>query len=79
VLCRHVTDGRGKGSMTPAVGDIWQYMDGFNNYYYLVAKILENTGSEDHLFESTLICLSDGTNKNRYVWPRSNPRWRFIA
>jgi hypothetical protein len=65
--------------MRPKVGDIWQYADGFRNYHYLVAKILDDTGSEDHLFESTLICLSDGTNKNRYVWPRRNPRWRFIA
>jgi hypothetical protein len=65
--------------MRPKVGDIWQYADGFRNYHYLVAKILDDTGSEDHLFETCLICLDEGDTKNRYLWPRSNPRWRFIA
>ena len=65
--------------MKPQVGDIWEYVDGHRNYHYLVSKIYEDTGSEDYLFETGLICLNDGSHKNRYLWPRANPKWRFVA
>ena len=65
--------------MTPKVGDIWQYNDGFRNNHYLITTIYEGTGTEDYLFETQLICLDEGSTKNRYLWPRGNPRWRKVA
>jgi hypothetical protein len=65
--------------MSPEVGDIWQYVDGYNNYHYLVAKTYAGTGTEDYLFETQLICLDDSSVKNLYLWPRKNNKWRFVA
>jgi hypothetical protein len=65
--------------VNPQVGDLWQYMDGHKNYRYLVTKIFEGTGDEEYLFETCLLCVDEGSSKNRYLWPRVNPRWRLVA
>lgn len=65
--------------MNPQLGDIWQYVDGFRDCHYLITKIYEGTGTEDYLFETCLICLDEGSTKNRYLWPRKNSFWRKVA